>query len=109
MALACCILPLSARSQSFGSIQVLHGRSHFLDALLRANSDSDLAENALIDLLMDLLADESPCPPHRSHGLCESTILLRLYVWSCTSSGGVMSNVANEMRAELQTEVALGQ
>lgn len=45
------------------SSQLLHGKSRVLDALLRVASDPRLSEDALVDLLMDALADERFLPP----------------------------------------------
>ena len=33
-----------------------------LQVLLKMANDPSLAEDALVDLLMDVLADETPCP-----------------------------------------------
>lgn len=41
---------------------MVYGKSRMLQALLRMAADPRLAEDALVDDLMDVLADETPCP-----------------------------------------------
>ncbi|CAN0466584.1 unnamed protein product [Ascophyllum nodosum] len=43
--------------------KMLYGKSRVLEVLLRIVADSKLSEDALVDLLMDVLADDSACPP----------------------------------------------
>ena len=49
--LSCCFLP-----------QTIYGKSRVLQVLLTMAADPRLAEDMLVDLLMDVLADETPCP-----------------------------------------------
>ncbi|CAM9389881.1 unnamed protein product [Scytosiphon promiscuus] len=48
--------------------KMVHGKSRVLQVLLRLAADKTLTEDALVDLLMDVLADEAPCPPQPSRG-----------------------------------------
>lgn len=55
------------------STQMVHGKSCVLQILLRVAADPTLTEDALVDLLMNVLADETPHPPQQqqrqpSHG-----------------------------------------
>lgn len=49
---------------------MVYGKSCMLQILLRAAADPTLTEDALVDLLMNVLADETPQPPQpqQSHG-----------------------------------------
>eukprot|EP00904_Undaria_pinnatifida_P012388 jgi/Undpi1/827/HiC_scaffold_10.g04291.m1 len=42
--------------------KTVYGKSRVLQVLLRMAADPTLSEDALVDLLMDVLADETPCP-----------------------------------------------
>lgn len=42
---------------------MLHGKSRVVQVLLRMAADPTLTEDALVDLLMDVLADDTYCPP----------------------------------------------
>ena len=41
---------------------MIYGKSRTLQVLLRMAADASLPEDTLVDLLMDVLADETPCP-----------------------------------------------
>lgn len=56
-------IALIFRGRRFVWSQLLHGKSRVLDILLRVSSDSKLTEDALVELLMDVLADGRHCPP----------------------------------------------
>lgn len=43
---------------------MIYGKSCVLQILLRVAADPTLTEDALVDLLMDVLADETHQPPH---------------------------------------------
>ncbi|CAM9335044.1 unnamed protein product [Pylaiella littoralis] len=43
--------------------KMVHGKSRVLQVLLRSAADPTLSENTLVDLLMDVLADDTYCPP----------------------------------------------
>lgn len=51
--------------------QLLHGKSRFTDVLFRVSSDPKFTEDALVDLLMRMLGDETYCRPPATQG-CES-------------------------------------
>lgn len=49
-----------------------------LQVLLRMAADPTLAEDALVDLLMDILADETPCPLSKKEA-CEFFAVSRFF------------------------------
>lgn len=49
-----------------------------LQVLLKMAADPTLAENALVDLLMDVLADETPCPLSEEES-CELAVVCQVF------------------------------
>ena len=45
----------------FSPPQLLYGKSRVLDVLVRVSSDPTVTEDGLVDLLLDVLADERQC------------------------------------------------
>ena len=59
-------------------LQTVYGKSRVLQVLLRMAADPTLAEDALVDLLMDVLADETPCPLSKKEA-CELVAVSRIF------------------------------
>lgn len=55
-----------------------------LQVLLRMAADPRLAEDALVDLLMDVLADETPCPLSEKES-CELVAVYRVFTQRAVS------------------------